>query len=98
VFIGTQDMDKGAITAELNPCLMPIPESGRIDPRVGKAAGSIPRLGAGFALTARSSSCRSRSANLNARTRLDSIVTVTDAESLLDRMSALISQRAAWSA
>jgi len=33
VFIGTQDMDKGAITAELNACLMPIPESGRIDSR-----------------------------------------------------------------
>ncbi len=33
VFIGTKDMDKEAITAELNACLMSIPEGGRIDSR-----------------------------------------------------------------
>jgi G3E family GTPase len=33
VFIGTKDMDEAAIRAELNGCLMPIPNSGKIDTR-----------------------------------------------------------------
>lgn len=31
VFIGTQQMDKEGITAELNACLMPTPKSGKVD-------------------------------------------------------------------
>jgi G3E family GTPase len=31
VFIGTRDMDKQAITAELNACLMPLPKEGPVD-------------------------------------------------------------------
>ncbi|MDX2203378.1 MAG: zinc metallochaperone GTPase ZigA [Hyphomicrobiaceae bacterium] len=33
VFIGTNDMDKDAITAELNACLMELPRTGKVDTR-----------------------------------------------------------------
>jgi G3E family GTPase len=33
VFIGVGDMDKGAIVEELDDCLLPVPESGPLDPK-----------------------------------------------------------------
>jgi hypothetical protein len=31
VFIGTREMDKRALIAQLDACLLPLPESGRVD-------------------------------------------------------------------
>ncbi len=37
VFIGTQDMDKARMIAELDACLLPLPEEGAVDTRAWKA-------------------------------------------------------------
>lgn len=34
VFIGTQEMDKAAIKAELDACLLPLPKTGKVDTKV----------------------------------------------------------------